>query len=155
MPVPWRGWGHVPVRVCTSCYKRYHGGDKREKRREDRSQEKQRTAPVGGKPVEAKVTARYVGEVVQSAMGVMSSAIDYPRGVIVESARPVYWVADAELKRCHKCKKEFGVKDSKHHCRACGQGFCGRCSSQQRAVPSRGWDYPVRVCDDCAKRKDL
>lgn len=43
---------------------------------------------------------------------------------------------------------------SKHHCRACGQGVCGPCSSHIRPVPSRGWDHPVRVCDGCHARTE-
>ena len=161
MPVPWRGWGNIPVRVCESCYKKHHSKKKRE---ESRSRGKAEERQSEGTPPntatetsasESKVTARYVSEVVQSAVGVVTGAIEYPRSIVVESARPVYWVPDADIKYCHKCKLEFSVKDSRHHCRACGQGFCEKCSGQQRPVPSRGWDYPVRVCDSCAKRKDL
>ena len=104
---------------------------------------------------ETGVTARYVGEMMHSAVGMVTGALTYPRDVIVESARPVYWVPDAEMKRCRKCKLEFSSRESKHHCRACGKGFCEQCSSQRCAVPSRGWDYAVRVCDACAKRTDL
>lgn len=43
---------------------------------------------------------------------------------------------------------------SKHHCRACGQGVCGPCSTHIKPVPSRGWDHPVRVCDTCHARND-
>lgn len=43
---------------------------------------------------------------------------------------------------------------SKHHCRACGQGVCGPCSTHNKPVPSRGWDHPVRVCDSCHARTD-
>ena len=46
---------------------------------------------------EANVTARYVGEVMQSAVGLVTGAISYPKGVIVESARPVYWVSDDKI----------------------------------------------------------
>lgn len=160
MPVPWRGWGNIPVRVCYSCYKKHHPSGKTKRRKEEHSGKQiegtgtsSPSLPQGG-PSE-KVTARYVGEVMQSAVGLVTGAMEYPRGVIVESARPVYWVPDAKIKYCHKCHMEFASKDWKHHCRACGQGFCDGCSSQQCPVPSRGWDYPVRVCDSCAKRKDL
>ena len=166
MPVPWRGWGNIPVRVCHTCYKKYHGkegGGGKKEEKQLREKDKERAAPTSAqehhKPNKASTsegtTARYVGEMMQTAMGVVSGAMEYPRGVIVESARPVYWVPDSSIKRCHQCKQEFGLHDRKHHCRACGQGFCGKCSGKQRPVPSRGWDYPVRVCDSCARRKDL
>lgn len=53
-------------------------------------------------------------------------------------------------KQCGICEKEFDELDQKHHCRACGGGFCEGCSSKTRPVPERGWgDEPVRVCDKC------
>lgn len=73
-------------------------------------------------------------------------------GLVKDAARPAYWVPDHEILHCHNCRKEFSVKLSKHHCRACGQGFCDECSHDRRAVPSRGWDHPVRVCFNCNKK---
>ncbi|KAG5447571.1 Zinc finger FYVE domain-containing protein 1 [Clonorchis sinensis] len=40
---------------------------------------------------------------------------------------------------------------AKHHCRMCGRGVCGACSSKRLRVPGFGLD-PVRVCDDCFGR---
>ncbi len=153
MAVPWRGWGNVPVRVCVSCYKQAQGKPSHRPHKEERSNASTNTEKTAGN--EATVTARYMGEVVQSALGLVTGAISYPKGVIVESARPSYWVPDAKIKHCNKCKSEFGPTDSKHHCRGCGEGFCDKCSTHQIPVPSRGWDYPVRVCDLCVIRRDL
>ena len=108
---------------------------------------------------DSKVTARYVGEVMQSAVSVVVGAMKYPKDIIVESARPQYWVTDDQVTHCHKCQLELGAcwegARAKHHCRACGQGFCEHCSQQRMPVPSQGWLYPVRVCDDCAKKGTL
>ena len=116
------------------------------------------TAPLPAPPPTTalgseRVSARCVGERVQSAVGVVVGAIQYPRVLVVESARPEYWVPDDEILNCHKCRKALGVggvAGRKHHCRACGQGVCTACSRHRLCVPSHGWDYPVRVCDDCA-----
>lgn len=70
-------------------------------------------------------------------------------GIIKDSARPTYWVPDHLLKECAVCKNEFGPKLSKHHCRSCGEGVCDGCSKSRKAVPSRGWNYNVRVCNNC------
>lgn len=78
--------------------------------------------------------------------------ITSPIGLVKDAARPAYWVPDHEILHCHNCRKEFSIKLSKHHCRACGQGFCDECSHDRRAVPSRGWDHPVRVCFNCNKK---
>lgn len=77
-----------------------------------------------------------------------------PPGFVKDVARPDYWVPDHEITQCHQCSKTFTPAMSKHHCRACGQGVCGRCSTHNRPVPSRGWDHPVRVCDSCHARTD-
>lgn len=58
--------------------------------------------------------------------------------------------------KCHKCEGEFQPNDTKHHCRACGEGFCDSCSSKTRPVPERGWGLaPVRVCDACFHNRGI
>ena len=151
MPVPQRGWGNIPVRVCNACYKQRDSDGLIHK-------SKQTTSCDGNDGADTNdsddgVTPRYMGEVIQSAIGLASGVISYPKGVMVESARPTYWIADEKITSCHECKVEFSPRDSKHHCRSCGQGFCSKCSSHKAVVPNRGWDYPVRVCDTCWKRK--
>ncbi|XP_016323046.1 hepatocyte growth factor-regulated tyrosine kinase substrate-like isoform X4 [Sinocyclocheilus anshuiensis] len=56
------------------------------------------------------------------------------------------WV-DAE--DCHRCRVQFGVMTRKHHCRACGQIFCGKCSSKYSTIPKCGIEKEVRVCEPC------
>ncbi len=73
--------------------------------------------------------------------------------VLRDSARPAYWIPDADITECCVCKSAFGPKLGIHHCRCCGQGVCAECSPDLRAVPSRGWDYPVRVCKSCHQRR--
>ncbi|XP_014602325.1 PREDICTED: zinc finger FYVE domain-containing protein 1-like isoform X2 [Polistes canadensis] len=68
---------------------------------------------------------------------------------VTDQIAPSYWRPNNEIKWCFKCKTTFGVTDTKHHCRACGEGFCAQCSSQTKCVPSRNWYTPVRVCDTC------
>lgn len=36
-----------------------------------------------------------------------------------------------------------------HHCRACGQVFCGHCSSKSSTLPKFGIEKEVRVCEAC------
>ena len=36
-----------------------------------------------------------------------------------------------------------------HHCRACGQIFCNKCSAKTSIVPKFGIEKEVRVCDAC------
>lgn len=140
MPVPWRGWGLTPVRVCNKCHAQYTSNS-------DETKEKTpKTTPSDGSD---KVSSRYMGEALASAV---TSAIVYSKGAITDATRPSYWVPDYQITKCYKCKSEFKSNSVKHHCRACGQGFCDDCSSRKACVPLRGWDSPVRVCDSCYKK---
>jgi len=99
------------------------------------------------------LTSRKVTESVQSTLSFISSSLEYPLEYLVDSARPDYWVPDSQIINCSSCEVEFGKKDSKHHCRKCGKGFCDECSKGRLPVPSQGWDYPVRVCNECSLKK--
>lgn len=55
--------------------------------------------------------------------------------------------ADGEC--CHRCRSQFTMLRRKHHCRACGQVFCGDCSSKYSTIPKFGIEREVRVCESC------
>ncbi|CAG2203504.1 ZFYVE1 [Mytilus edulis] len=67
---------------------------------------------------------------------------------MTDQIAPDYWVPNSQITNCKKCQKELD-NEQKHHCRACGEGFCDDCSSKKRLIPERGWNFLVRVCDDC------
>jgi len=136
---PDRGWGFAPVRVCRTCYESVEEGA--------------REVPATmGEPQEVQV--RRVGETVYGTVSSLATALEFPISVLKDSARPEYWVPDAEISSCGVCDKSIGSSSPPpsqrvHHCRQCGRGVCAGCSATRRPVPSRGWDTPVRVCDDC------
>ncbi|KAG1932653.1 WD repeat and FYVE domain-containing protein [Pimephales promelas] len=65
-----------------------------------------------------------------------------------------------ESDSCQKCEQPFfwNIKqmwDTKtlglrqHHCRKCGKAICGKCSSKRSTYPVMGFEFQVRMCDDC------
>ena len=73
-------------------------------------------------------------------------------GWLADKIAPNYWRPNSDITNCRLCDRRLDVADQKiHHCRACGEGFCGDCSDYKRPVPERGWgaEEQVRVCRDC------
>uniref|UniRef100_A0A8C7HZH3 Zinc finger FYVE-type containing 1 n=1 Tax=Oncorhynchus kisutch TaxID=8019 RepID=A0A8C7HZH3_ONCKI len=133
-PVPERGWGLAPVRVCDAC-------------------SLNRGVSEALEEEEGGTLSRRVGEAVQNTLGAVVTATYIPLGLMKDAARPAYWVPDQDIRCCCECQRDFSApRLSIHHCRACGQGVCDDCSPERRAVPSRGWDHPVRVCNTCHQK---
>eukprot|EP00939_MAST-03C_sp_MAST-3C-sp1_P001129 g1129.t1 len=65
---------------------------------------------------------------------------------IVEKAR---WVPDEARSRCMQCDQSFSLFRGKHHCRFCGDIFCGDCSSRKMSSPRKDAKRRFRVCDKC------
>ncbi|ULT96640.1 hypothetical protein L3Y34_004892 [Caenorhabditis briggsae] len=59
----------------------------------------------------------------------------------------------ADGPECYRCRSIFTVFTRKHHCRACGQIFCDKCSSREMALPQFGIEKEVRVCETCYEKK--
>ena len=131
------------MRVCNDCHAYYRN------KSTSNSLELDKQQSTGYSNSGEKVSTRLVGEALANAM---SSAVNYSKNAIIDATRPNYWVPDYRITQCHQCKVEFKPAAIKHHCRACGEGFCDDCSSHKACVPARGWDSPVRVCDHCYKK---
>ena len=73
------------------------------------------------------------------------------------------WRSDSARGLCGSCGAVFNWLRHKHHCRLCGELFCGGCSAQNRVLPAyltatgpqiNTERMPRRVCDSCCKMFD-
>uniref|UniRef100_A0A914KYJ6 Hepatocyte growth factor-regulated tyrosine kinase substrate n=1 Tax=Meloidogyne incognita TaxID=6306 RepID=A0A914KYJ6_MELIC len=77
--------------------------------------------------------------------------IDEAKAMFLAESAPDW----AEGDNCYRCRVEFGVFTRKHHCRACGQIFCDKCSNKQMLLPQFGIEKKVRVCEACFDKKTV
>lgn len=68
----------------------------------------------------------------------------------------ILWFPVIQLQQCDCVQSTCAEIDldlcyllSQHHCRACGQIFCGKCSSKYSTIPKFGIEKEVRVCEPC------
>ena len=62
---------------------------------------------------------------------------------------PPMWIPNESTQSCTICKTLFSFIVRRHHCRNCGNIFCGSCSSKSIKIERIGIQTPVRVCDSC------
>lgn len=72
------------------------------------------------------------------------------------SLEPPMWVPDSAAGGCSRCCARFKLLvRPRHHCRLCGQLFCGACCARRLLLPPRFQQaVPQRVCTSCAALLD-
>eukprot|EP00658_Telonema_sp_P-2_P067896 TRINITY_DN5683_c0_g1_i4.p1 TRINITY_DN5683_c0_g1~~TRINITY_DN5683_c0_g1_i4.p1 ORF type:complete len:325 (-),score=61.60 TRINITY_DN5683_c0_g1_i4:282-1256(-) len=64
----------------------------------------------------------------------------------------VRWKDDSAVTQCALCVADFRTSNRRHHCRFCGDIFCGACSSREMHHPKT--DRNERACDVCFNRNE-
>mmetsp|Transcript_7236 Transcript_7236/g.13722 ORF Transcript_7236/g.13722 Transcript_7236/m.13722 type:complete len:363 (+) Transcript_7236:31-1119(+) len=68
------------------------------------------------------------------------------------------WQQDNEITECNSCDKKFGAFNRRHHCRLCGNIFCGHCAPRttmnafQDISSAQASQTKERTCHGCAKK---
>ncbi|XP_068159522.1 zinc finger FYVE domain-containing protein 1-like isoform X1 [Drosophila tropicalis] len=116
VPVPARGW-HQPVRVCNDCHQHLQRKSDATPDSQDKAEfihcnSNLTIAHTGSRPTneDGDILVRKYGETIYNTISTVASvAIEYPKEMIKDSARPSYWVPDAESPACLICKAVFGT----------------------------------------------
>jgi len=68
------------------------------------------------------------------------------------SLEPPKWMPDSHAPACRLCVQDFqSLRRHRHHCRLCGEVFCGACSKSHLLLPPKFQQkQPQRVCQPCA-----
>lgn len=66
-----------------------------------------------------------------------------------EKMDPPKWVPDKNCNKCKSCNSSWSVTNRRHHCRKCGDLFCGKCAFRFIPIPQIGKLTPTRVCNNC------
>ncbi|VUZ48153.1 unnamed protein product [Hymenolepis diminuta] len=150
IPVPERGFVDESVRVCDRCYatRVYSNGNPPSSNSSSTSISRHSASPEASRAA-ANSSSRRVLEIISATAGFIAPVFSAPKELVKSAVRPDYWQPDEECINCAVCKSAFGARLSIHHCRMCGKGVCGSCSTRQKPVPQRGLDWPSRVCDTC------
>ncbi|GAC99304.1 hypothetical protein PHSY_006905 [Pseudozyma hubeiensis SY62] len=87
-------------------------------------------------------------------IGLQTSADAIDRRMRGEGLSRKFWMADENAKECRECLSVFTPFRRKHHCRICGQIFCGRCAAH--IIKGKRFDFKgmIRVCNFCKRTLD-
>ncbi|SNX81918.1 probable FAB1 - phosphatidylinositol 3-phosphate 5-kinase [Melanopsichium pennsylvanicum] len=96
--------------------------------------------------IEDQMSSRSAAQV-----GLQTSADAIVRRIRGEGLSRKFWMADENAKDCRECLSVFTSFRRKHHCRICGQIFCGRCAAHIIKGKRFNFEGMIRVCNFCKR----
>ncbi|CBQ67997.1 probable FAB1-phosphatidylinositol 3-phosphate 5-kinase [Sporisorium reilianum SRZ2] len=87
----------------------------------------------------------------EAQIGLQTSADAIVRRMRGEGLSRKFWMADENAKECRECLSVFTPFRRKHHCRICGQIFCGRCAANVLKGKRFNLDGMIRACNFCKR----
>ncbi|KAJ1030109.1 hypothetical protein NDA16_001022 [Ustilago loliicola] len=87
----------------------------------------------------------------EAQIGLQTSADAIVRRMRGEGLSRKFWMADENAKECRECLSVFTPFRRKHHCRICGQIFCGRCAAHIIKGKRFNFEGMIRVCNFCKR----
>jgi len=73
------------------------------------------------------------------------------RAFVAQGSYRIGWIIDSERRDCIRCRRGFGPMNRRHHCRGCGDVFCGECTKYRSSVPCLIGNFH-RVCGHCYEK---
>ena len=73
------------------------------------------------------------------------------KAYLLHESYKIGWLLDGCASKCFACKTLFSISKRRHHCRACGNIFCSKCSDKRVFVNK----LKLRVCTLCHIRLDV
>lgn len=96
-----------------------------------------------------------IGDIVIREDGIKNAINIIETSLQTSLVRPAH-ILDTETLKCNniECERLFSVLGGilgagRHHCRHCGNCFCGECSKHYITIPKYRYNKPVRVCNGC------
>ncbi|KAJ7392560.1 hypothetical protein OS493_010207 [Desmophyllum pertusum] len=76
-----------------------------------------------------------------------------PKAETVQQVSTSHWVDSLERTHCAegRCAKKFTLTERKHHCRRCGEVFCGKCSQYRVACHCLQLQIPMELVAGCVR----
>lgn len=76
----------------------------------------------------SSASTNHLRRTLQALPHLPGDTLNQPRRGKVERFVPAVWIPDGRTESCMRCRRSFGWRRRRHHCRLCGRCVCANCS---------------------------